>query len=131
MEGLFFGRIDYYFLSQLLRNEEFSSALAYLVDNETYSGLQVIPKRYSIELSNAEITIAIILFVGFENSEYEELKNKPNLHVISFCKIIPEMVEFKNIDVKYYDQLLWLFTIISRSDNDQMILLRLLKGLKL
>jgi hypothetical protein len=131
MEGLFYGRIDYYFLFQLLQHEEYSSALSYLVHKRVHNQLNVIKKEYSIEVSNERITIVIVLFSGFEKFEYEAIKNNHNLHLITFSEIAPKMIEFENIGLKYYSQLDWLFRVLQLSKDDAILRLNLLKNLNL
>jgi hypothetical protein len=105
-------------LLDLLRESEFASALAYLVDFKNHSHLNITPHDYSIEISNNEITIAIILLSGFETNEYLTLENKTNLNLISLSEIIPKMCEFENMHVKFIDKLAWFFSAINRSEND-------------
>ena len=87
-------------------------------------------ERKKIEISNDEITLAVILFVGFENEEYEAIKNRENLHLVSFSDVVATMNEFRHLKVKYVDPLSWLFMILSRSSHPELVDLRLLKGLK-
>lgn len=131
MKTFFFGRTNYNLLFALLHKDNFANALAYLVDNKIHEDLNIIPREYSIEISNHEITIAIILFVGFENEEYKKLKNCPNLHFISFSKSLLDMFEFQDLGVKYYDKLSWFFMIITLSKNKEISSLNRLKELDL
>lgn len=131
MEALFFESTNNYtHLYKLLKIEEFNCSLAYMVDQKKHINLNVILKEHSVEVSNKDITIAIILFVGFENEEYEALKSKPNLHIITFSEMVPEMVEFKNLNVKYYNQMSLLYTNLSISENVQNRRMRILRSLK-
>jgi hypothetical protein len=131
MEALFFeNAFNYTHLYKLLKIEEFNCSLAYMIDRNKYTKLNVILKEHSIEVSNDDITIAIILFVGFENEEYEVLKNKPNLHIITFSEVVPEMVEFKDLNVKYFNQMSLLYTNLSISENEQNRRMRILRSLK-
>jgi len=116
-DEFFYRRIEHNELLSILRNEEISSALAYMLDYLNHSNFEVIPKDYSIEISNDDITISVIIYVGFELEEYENLKNKKNLHIVSFSRVVPEMVEFKNLNVKYIDNLSLIFMTLSRSEN--------------
>lgn len=117
---------DYFYYSDLVNNEllyllkqpDFADSLAYLVDFKNYSDLIITPHDYSIEISNNEITIAIILLSGFETNEYLVLKNKTNLNLITLSKIIPEMCEFEDMPIKYIDNLAWFFSAINRSENE-------------
>ncbi len=110
---LFYRRIEHNVLLDILRNEEILSALAYMVDFSNHSNFEVIPKDYSIEISNENITIVVIIYVGFESEEYEKLKNRKNLHLVTFSKVVPEMVEFEKLNVKYIDNLSLLFMTLS------------------
>lgn len=117
MERFFYTRIEHNILQRLLRNREISSALAYMLDYSKHSNLEVIPKEHSIEISNDDITISVIIFVGFEGKEYEQVKNRKNLHLVSFSSVVPEMVEFRNLNVKYIDNLALLFTTLACSEE--------------
>ena len=86
-----------------LKNDVVKKTLAYMVDFKEHDNLVVIPKPHSVEISNAEICIAVILFSGFEKEEYEALLTKDNFHIVSFDTIIQTMVEFENIPIKYLD----------------------------
>jgi hypothetical protein len=58
--------------------------------------------------------------VGFE--EYEFIENLMlNSHFISFDRITNSMIEFKDIYVKFIDKLTILFTAISLSKNETLI----------
>ena len=118
-------------LLYLLKEPEFASALAYLVDYKNHFDLKVIPKEFSIEISNNEITIAMIIYSGFEEKEYEALKNRENLHLVSLCESVKEMFEFKNMDIKIIDKMAWLFSVINWSERDFAKRLRSLKSLKI
>src|SRR5690606_7937591 len=97
---------------------EFSSGLAYIVDYKNYSNLFVEPHKFSIEVYNDNITIIIILYSGFELNEYLDMKHRKNLHIISFNSITNTMVEFEQLNVKYIDKMAWLFSILSRAQNE-------------
>jgi hypothetical protein len=118
-------------LLQLLKELEFASALAYLVDFKNHAHLTITPHDYSIEISNNEITIVIILFSGFEMNEYLILKNKTNLNLISLSEIILEMCEFENMHVKYIDKLAWFFSVINRSENNLVKKINRIKNLRI
>ena len=64
-------RLDICILLDNLKYEEIRKTLAYMVDFKEHENLVVIPKPYSIEICNADICIAIFVFVGFEKEEYE------------------------------------------------------------
>ncbi len=105
-------------LLHLLRQPDFAASLAYLVDFKNHSDLTVTPYDYSIEISNNEITIAIVLFSGFELNEYLALKNKRNFHIICINPIFLQMCEFEEMQLKYIDKLSWFFSVINRSENE-------------
>lgn len=52
-------------LLQLLQEPDFAIALAYLVSFKNYKNLEIIPKPHSIEITNNEVTITVI--VEFHN----------------------------------------------------------------
>lgn len=117
---------DYFYYSDLVNNEllyllkqpDFAASLAYLVDFKNHSDLIIIPHDYSIEISNKDICISVILLAGFETNEYLTLKNNVNFNLITLSKIIPEMCEFENMYLKYIDKEQWYISVINRvGDN--------------
>ena len=110
-------RLEHCILLDNLKNEVISKTLAYMVDFKEHENLVVIPKPYSIEISNADICIAVVVFSGFEKEEYENLKTKKNHHVVSFDPIAQTMFEFENIPVKYLDLMALLFMSLARTED--------------
>jgi hypothetical protein len=97
----FYSRKEHNKLLQSFNHEEFSHGLATFITGKAYSKLEVKPRPHCIEISNAEICIALIIFAGFETHDYNELKYHSNLQLVSLYNIIPEMLEFKNMKIKY------------------------------
>lgn len=122
-------RIEYNLLLELLEDIEFANSLAYMIEYKNHTNLNITPHEYSIELSNDEIAISIILYVGFENGEYENLKKHKNFYVVALCDVIPEMIEFKDLNVKFIDKLALMNTIIAKSENSFAKKLNRLKNL--
>ena len=122
-------RIEYNLLLELLEDIEFANSLAYMIEYKNHTNLNITPHEYSIELSNDEIAISIILYVGFENVEYENLKKHKNYYVVALCHVIPEMIEFKDLNVKFIDKLALMNTIIAKSENSFAKKLNRLKNL--
>ena len=110
-------RPEHIILLDNLKNEVIHKTLAYMVDFKEHENLVVIPKTYSIEISNAEICIAVIIFSGFEKEEYETIKTTNNLHFISFNHITQTMFEFENIHIKHIDPMALFFTSLSRTGD--------------
>lgn len=113
-----------------LKNDVVKKTLAYMVDFKEHDNLVVIPKPHSIEISNAEICIAVILFSGFEKEEYEALLTKDNFHIVSFDTIIQTMVEFENMFIKHIDSMALFFMSLSRTDDTNLFDLLRLKNIK-
>ena len=107
-------------LLDVLKNEEITQSLAYLLDFKEYSDLKITPKPFSIEIANDEVTIAVLLYVGFEGAEYETLKTKPNVHVVAFDTVTQNMWEFENIKIKHIDYMSLFFMALSRSKNSNL-----------
>jgi len=107
MENLEFiyRRIEHCVLLNLLKNKDINQSLAYMVDFKEHKKLIVIPRSYSIEVANDKITMIIILLIGFEIEEYDEIKSRPNLHIIAFNDACQRVNEFKKIkkDIKQID----------------------------
>lgn len=103
-----------------LKNEAIKKTLAYMVDFKEHENLIVVQKPYSIEISNDDICIAVIVFVGFEKEEYEILKSKKNHHIISFHKALQTMSGFENMPIKYIDYMALFFMSLGRT-NDETI----------
>ncbi len=111
-----YDRFDICILLDNLKNEVISKTLAYMVDFKEHDNLVVTPKPYSIEISNADICIAVILFSGFEK-EYEILKTKKNHHVISFDTKLQLFFEFDNMPIKYLDYMALFFMSLARTED--------------
>ena len=124
-------RIEHNLLLEILEDIEFANSLAYMIEYKNHTNLNITPHEYSIELSNDEIAISIILYVGFENGEYENLKKHKNFYVVALCDVIPEMIEFKDLNVKFIDKLALMNTIIARSENSFAKKLNRLKNLNM
>ena len=115
-------------LHYLIHAKDFAAALAYLVTFKNFKDLSITAKNHSVEISNSEISISVIIYAGFEAEEYLELQNKHNVHFVTLSQTITKMIEFKNIPVKYIDKMAWFFSVISHSENEESVLLnRLVK----
>ena len=112
-----YSRIENCILLDNLKNEVVKKTLAYMIDFKEHDNLVVIPKPHSIEISNAEICIAVIIFSGFEKEEYEALLTKDNFHIVSFDAITKTMVEFEKIPIKHIDYMALLFMSLARTDD--------------
>lgn len=117
---LHFSKMEHNMLFASLNNNDIVTALSYLVDFKKHVGLNITPRTHSIEVSNSDITIAVILFVGFEENEFIELQKRNNLHIITFSPVIPSMFEFQNLNIKYIDNLSLLFTALSLSNIKEL-----------
>lgn len=124
-----YSRLDNCILLDKLKNEEISKTLAYMLDFKEHNNLVVIPKPHSIEISNNEICIAVILFPGFEKDEQEALLTKDNFHIVSFETILQTMVEFENMPIKYLDYTALFFMSLARTNNTTLFDLLRLKNL--
>lgn len=122
-------RSEHHILLDNLKNEVISKTVAYMVDFKEHDNLIVIPKPYSIEISNAEICITVILFSGFEKEEYEALLSKDNFHIVSFDTILQSMVEFENMFIKYIDSMALFFMSLARTDDTNLFDLLRLKNI--
>lgn len=122
-------RLEHRVLLDNFNNEVIRRTLAYMVDFNEHDNLVVIPKRYSIEISNADICIAVILFSGFEKEEYEALLTKDNFHIVSFDTIIQTMVEFENMFIKHIDSMALFFMSLIRTDDTNLFDILRLKNL--
>ena len=116
-------------LLSVLQNEEISQSLAYMLDFKEHLDLTVTPKPFSIEIANNEITIAVLLYVGFEGAEYEDLKTKPNVHIVAFDSITQTMCEFENMKIKHIDYMSLFFMSLSRSKKSDLKDYQALKNL--
>jgi len=122
-------RSEHRILLDNLKNEVISKTLAYMVDFKEHDNLVVIPKPYSIEISNAEICIAVILFSGFEKEEHQALIIKENFHIVSFNTMFQTMVEFENMFIKYIDSMALFFMALARTDDTNLFELLRLKNI--
>jgi hypothetical protein len=110
-------RLENRILLDNLKNDVIRKTLAYMIDFKEHDNLVVIPKPYSIEISNADICIAVIVFSGFEKEEYETLKTKNNYHVVSFNIILQTMFQSENIPIKYIDYMALFFMSLGRTND--------------
>tara|TARA_R110000868_G_scaffold363678_1_gene626018 strand:- start:20064 stop:21026 length:963 start_codon:yes stop_codon:yes gene_type:complete len=114
---LVYDRPDLNILLDNLKNEVIRKTLAYMIDFKEHNNLVVIPKPHSIEISNADICIAVLVFTGFEKEEYESLQNKKNHHVVSFDTITKTMFEFEHISIKHIDYTALFFMSLARTED--------------
>lgn len=109
-------------LNQLLKtlkeNKKVRESLIYMITFKKIKKLKVLPKKHSIEIFNDEISVSILLYVGFELEEYNELKLKTNYHIVSFNRY-NKLIEFKEFEseIKYINLYSWFYTILSFSKN--------------
>ena len=124
MENLEFiyHRMEHCILLNLLKNKEINQSLAYMVDFKEHKKLTVIPRSYSIEVANDKITMIIILLIGFEIEEYDEIKSRPNLHIIAFDDAYQRVNEFKKIkkDIKQIDFMALFFMVLARTKSKKV-----------
>ncbi len=124
MENLEFiyRRIEHCVLLNLLKNKDINQSLAYMVDFKEHKKLTVIPRNYSIEVSNDKITMIIILLIGFEIEEYDEIKSRPNLHIIAFDDAYQRVNEFNKIkkDIRQIDFMSLFFMTLSRTKSKKL-----------
>lgn len=110
-------RLEHRILFDNLKNDLIRKTLAYMVDFKEHDNLVVFTKPHSIEISNADICIAVLVFSGFEKEEYETLKIKKNSHVVSFDTITKTMSEFENISIKHIDFMALFFMSLARTEE--------------
>lgn len=119
-------------LFQLVKeNLDFAKAIVYLATYEKHKKLDVIAFKHSIKISNKNVTVAIVLYVGFEKNEYLDFKEDRNLHLITFSDVIPFMIEFKKLNIKHVDKLAWLLRILQESNNKKLMKINQIKTLKI
>lgn len=117
---IFFRRLDAHFLlGTLKRNELARRTLVYMATFKNYNDLKVEARTFSIEIFNDEVSVTILLFVGFEDEEYNKVSKKTNFHIVSFDESYVYMVEFDKIknDIKYIDNEAWFYTLFNRYNN--------------
>lgn len=118
---LFYERLEHdELLWALENNQTICKSLAYMVTFKEYQNLKVTPKQHSIEIFNDELVLSIILYVGFEQNEYIENKNKANFQIVSFNKVTNEMHEFAELknEIKFIEPKALFYTTLSFSEND-------------
>lgn len=119
-------RIKTNILLDLLENKEIANTLAYMVVFKEYKNLKTVAHDFYIEISNDEITIAVILFVGFEREEYEEIRENNNLHLVSFSSVVLQMFELEKFPIKIIDPGVLAQSVISRSNKKDLSDLKIL-----
>lgn len=125
-----FERIEHNILFDLLCYEDICRALAYLADFNIHKGFETIAHKHSIEITNSDITICVIIFVGFEVDEYKILQFRDNLHLVSFSDIVLKMEEFKDLKIKIIEKESLLFKVLSMTNDHYGQLLNSLKNLR-
>ncbi|GGD24423.1 hypothetical protein [Flavobacterium orientale] len=119
--NLFYERMEH---NELLwsfeTNQTLCKSLAYMTTFKEYDNFKVEPKKHSIEVFNDQITVSLLLYVGFENEEYVANCNLKNFHIVSFQKVTKEMIEFKMFEneIKYINSKALFFTALSFTEND-------------
>ena len=127
-DDFFYNHLKPNLLLKALRNHEIVESLAYMATYQKYHGLIVTPRDHSILIQNDLIIIAVVLYSGFEENEFNEIKVLDNLHLVALSEVILEMIEFESMNIKFIDSLALLLTTISRSNNDFGKDLHLLKN---
>ncbi len=107
-------------LCALESNQTICKSLAYMATFKEYDYFEVIPKQHSIEISNEELILSIIFYVGYENNEYLKNLNRQNVHIISFNKIISSMFEFEKLknEIKFIEPKALFYTSLSFANNE-------------
>lgn len=126
-----YSNTSYNQLYNLLKEEDISKSLAYMIDYKEYENLKITPNKFSIEVSNKDITLVILIWVGFENEEYQNLKHKKNVHIVSFNEVVLEMFEFKKKPIKIIPILALTQMVIERSKTIEISDIKSLMNLKL
>lgn len=98
---------------------ELRKAVAYLLTFKEFEDLELIPRNFSIQISNKEINIFIILYIGFELEEYEFAKSTQNYHIVSFEKVLNEIIEFEKIkdEIKFMSNEMIASTVEALTEN--------------
>lgn len=95
---------------------DLKKAIAYSISFKEFNDLKIVALDHSILLYNDEISIYIILYVGFEENEY--IQNLMlNSHFVTFEKGIETMTNFNEIEIKILNKQALIFTAISLGKN--------------
>lgn len=116
-------------LLDILQDKALAASLVHLACHKHYAHLKVVPQSCSIEISNEEVHVSIVLYSGFELHEWVTLQDQANVHLICLSNVIPEMCEFEGMDILFIDKLQWLFHFINGSDLELVKRMRRLKDL--
>lgn len=105
---------------QFCEQSEFCEALAYLLTFKKYEDLKVIPHKFSIEISNADINIFIVHTVFFQQQEYEAVKQLKNIHFVSFNNKLAEMHEFSEMknEIKFISKGMLMSTVEALTQDE-------------
>lgn len=115
-------------LLSILKNDDAASALAYMLDFKNHHNFEIIPHPNCIEISNSQITIALVLRNSFEDEDYRFLQFKPNLHLATLHEWKISHYPLKELHLKFVDQVSWMNTIIARSDDHFARMLQQIKN---
>jgi len=93
--------------------------LVYMATFKVYTNLKVLPQPHAITLYNEEVTVCILLYVGFERHEYLEHAGNTNFHIVSFHKGVLQMCEFEGIkdQIKCIDNRALFFSVLRNSSD--------------
>lgn len=118
---LFYERLEHNeLLCALENNKTICKSLAYMATFRECENLKVSPKQHSIEIYAEELILSIILYAGYENNEYIENTNKPNVHIISFSRFTSSMQEFEKFrnEIKFIEPKALFYTSLSFTNNN-------------
>lgn len=110
-------------LLTLEENIFYKQVLFYHLTFKIYTTFRVIPHKHSIEICSYTIRVFIILYVGFEQNEYLQFENLPDVHFVCLDRSIQVMYEFKDIlsRVKFLPPYVLFFTALDIAPDDTPI----------
>ena len=131
---LHYEKLDNSILQVLLeKNKLARKALVYLVDFKRHRNLQIKFKTHSIEIFNDVVSVSILLSIEFEESEYLEIKQKSNFHIICFniqtLEVCKDREFIKNL--KWVDTYAWFNNLLEFAETRICCDLKTIKGLNL
>jgi len=94
----YYEKLEPNFLLEFFKDKRFTGVFGYMITFKFYEEFTVTPYPYHIELKNDDTLIVVLLYVGFDFKKYMELDS---VHIVTFNPIVWEMVEFKNLSIKY------------------------------
>lgn len=104
-------------LLRSLEIEDFSKALVCMVGLKYLNAPNIVAHPHCIEISGEDFCICIIIYSGFEKYDFNDVKMRTNLILITFYPILLEMLEFQALKIKLIQPVDFALTVLRLSED--------------